>query len=145
MQHGPRLYARGLGKAVKRRLIKQGKEQNNASENNSAPDPEIQKLLEKASGADESLMRTVMAILNAEEQYVPAQLVYPGKITLFWARDANRDFEDNRLAWRRIAAAGLDLHVVPGTHTSMREEPNVAVLVEKLKPCLESAALPRPN
>ncbi|HAF13803.1 MAG TPA: non-ribosomal peptide synthetase [Blastocatellia bacterium] len=139
MQHGPRFYAMEVGKAVKRRLTKQVAEENNASGNSSAPDPEIQKLLEKDSGADESLVRTVVAILAAEGQYVPARQVYPGKITLFWAHDAGRDFEDNRLAWRRIAAGGFDLHVVPGTHTSMREEPNVAVLVEKLKPCLEAA------
>ena len=104
MQHGPRFYAREVGKAVKRRLTKQVAEENNASGNSSAPNPEIQKLLEKDSGADESLVRTVVVILAAEGQYAPARQVYPGKITLFWACDAGRDFEDNCLAWRRIAA-----------------------------------------
>lgn len=95
---------------MKRRLTKQVAEENNALGSSSAPDPEIQKLLEKDSGADESLVRTVVAILAAEGQYVPARQMYPGRITLFWARDAGRDFEDNRLAWRRIAAGGFDLH-----------------------------------
>ena len=84
-------------------------------------------------------MRTVAAILSAEERYVPARQEYPGKITLFWASDAKPNFQDNRLGWRRMAAGGLDLQVVPGTHTSMREEPYVAELVEKLKPCLANA------
>jgi thioesterase domain-containing protein len=57
---------------------------------------------------------------------------------LFWARDAAPGYEDNRLGWRRMAA-GFDLHVVPGTHTSMREEPYVAELAKKLKACLENA------
>jgi len=76
---------------------------------------------------------------------MPAEQEYPGKITLFWARDAKPDFEDNRLGWRRLAAGGFDLHIVPGTHTSMREEPYIAELVEKLKPCLENAKLQTRN
>jgi len=36
-----------------------------------------------------------------------------------------------------MAAGGFDLHVVPGTHTTMREEPFVAELAEKLKACLD--------
>ena len=141
MQRGPSVYAREVGKTLKRRLTRQGAEENNAVGNNTAPDPELQKVLERHRDIDESLVRTVRAILDAEREYVPKQKLYPGKITLFWAQDAERDFEDNRLAWSRIAAGGFEVHVVPGTHTSMREEPNVAVLVEKLKPCLESAQL----
>jgi amino acid adenylation domain-containing protein len=131
MEKGPREYAQGI---VSRRFTGRVSETNNEATN--APDPEIQKLLVKDSGVDESLVRTVMAIMVAEEQYVPAHRVYPGKITLFWARDAKRDFEDNRLAWRKLAGAGFDVHVVPGTHTSMREEPHVAELAAKLKAVL---------
>jgi thioesterase domain-containing protein len=83
-------------------------------------------------------VRTVTAILSAEERYMPAQN-YRGKITFFWAREAKRDFEDNRLGWRRVAAGGFDVRVVPGNHTSMREEPNVKVLAQELKCCLEGA------
>jgi thioesterase domain-containing protein len=89
--------------------------------------------------ADDALVQTVGAILEAEQNYVPRNKSYPGKVTLFWARDAPQDFEDNRLAWRRIAAGGCEIHVVPGTHTKMREEPHVQKLVEKLRPCLEKS------
>jgi thioesterase domain-containing protein len=65
--------------------------------------------------------------------------IYSGKITLFWANDDEADFEDNRLGWRRLATGGLEVHAVPGTHGSMREEPNVAMLVAELRPCLERA------
>ena len=60
-------------------------------------------------------------------------------MTFFWAKDAPVDFEDNRLAWRKLAAGGFEIHEVPGTHTSIREEPNVAVLTEHLVACLHRA------
>jgi thioesterase domain-containing protein len=132
MEKGPREYAEGI---VNRRFAGRVSE----ASNENAPDPEIQKLLMKDSGVDESLVRTVMAIMAAEEEYIPAHGVYPGKITLFLARDAKSDFEDNRMAWRKLAGAGLEVHVVPGTHTSMREEPHVAELAAKLRACLEKA------
>src|SRR6185369_3829270 len=130
MEKGPREYAQGI---VNRRFKGRVSETKNET---SDFDPEIQKVLAKDSGVDKSLVRTVLAIIAAGEQYVPAR-VYPGKITFFWARDAKRDFEDNRLAWRKLAGAGFDVHVVPGTHTSMREEPHVAELAAKLRTCLE--------
>ena len=143
MEKGPRSYAEGIGTAVKRRLTRQISQTSNETTQINGFDPEVQKLLVKDSGVDESLVRTVLAIMTAEENYVPARRVYPGKITLFWARDAKRDFEDNRLAWRKLAGAGLEVHIVPGTHTSMREEPCVAELAAKLRPCLEQTASPK--
>jgi amino acid adenylation domain-containing protein len=88
---------------------------------------------------DAALVRTVAAILEAEQNYRPANRRYPGRITFFWADDAPRDFEDNRSAWTSVAAGKCEIHLVPGTHTKMREEPHVQKLVEKLKPCLEKA------
>jgi amino acid adenylation domain-containing protein len=137
-ERGPKRYASEAAKGVKRRLIGQVAETNNGSGKSNALDLEIQKVLANDSGVDESLVRTVTAILSAEEAYVPAQN-YRGKITFFWAREAKRDFEDNRLGWRRVAAGGFDVHVVPGNHTSMREEPNVKVLAQELKCCLDGA------
>jgi thioesterase domain-containing protein/acyl carrier protein len=145
MERGLRGYANEIGKTIRRRRTKEAVEGNNGPGNITVLDPELAKVLERHREVDESLVRTVRAILDSEQDYVPAQQVYPGKITFFWAQDAVRDFEDNRLGWRRIAAGGLDIHVVPGTHTSMREEPYVADLVAKLKPCLENADLQTRN
>jgi amino acid adenylation domain-containing protein len=139
MEYGPRRYASEVSRSVKRRFIRQRTQENHGSQNANATDAEIQRLLVNDSGVDESLVRTVTAILSAEQQYVPAQQEYPGKITFFWARDAKTSFEDNRLAWRRIAAGGFEVHVVPGNHTSMREEPNVNLLAQELKCCLDGA------
>jgi len=138
MEYGLRRYANAVGTGIRRRLTGRVVA-DNAPKNNKAVDVEIQKLLAKDSSLDESLVRTVKAILSAEERYIPQHGEYPGKITLFWARDAKPTFEDNRLGWRRLAAGGFDLHVVPGTHTSMREEPNVAMLARELTRCLKDA------
>ena len=124
-------YSRSLKESVKRRLAPGDSRQN-------APTAEVQSLV--PAQADDALVRTVGAILEAEQKYVPAIQHYAGNLTFFWAEDAPRDFEDNRLAWRKIAPEGFEIHVVPGTHTKMREEPHVQKLAEKLKPCLEKAA-----
>jgi thioesterase domain-containing protein len=38
-----------------------------------------------------------------------------------------------------MTTAGIDIHRIPGTHITMREEPNVALLAKKLSECLEEA------
>ena len=129
-ERGLSTYAAGLMSSVKRRLAP-GVSGSEISKS------EVQSLVPEQ--ADDALMQTVAAIFEAEEAYVPRNLSYPGKVTLFWANDAPRDFEDNRLAWRKMAAGGCEIHVVPGTHTKMREEPHVQKLVEKLRPCLEKS------
>jgi len=129
-ERGLSIYSANLMGSVKRRLQLEtsGEEISNS---------EVQSLV--TAQADDALMQTVAAILEAEQSYEPRNKRYPGKVTLFWANDAPRDFEDNRLAWRKLAAGGCEIHFVPGTHTKMREEPHVQKLVEKLRPCLEKA------
>ena len=43
--------------------------------------------------------------------------------------------------WRRFAAGGLDIKVVPGNHLAMLQEPHVQVLGEQLNGCLNNAQL----
>jgi thioesterase domain-containing protein/acyl carrier protein len=138
MELGLKRYASAAAKSLRGRLGGRVVEESDDSGRSIAQDPDLQKLVMNKSGVDESLVRTVTAILSAEERYRPAHQKYPGKITLFWARDAQQDFEDNRLGWARLATGGLEVHVVPGTHTSMREEPHVAELVQKLKPYIQN-------
>lgn len=136
IQWGPRAYIQRLSKSVMR------KRDNQDSTNGKAiADKELRQILESLPDPEDPLSKTIVAINVAEQNYVLTGKTYPGRITLFWAKDAKRDFEDNRMGWRRLAAGGLEVHVVPGNHTSIREEPNVAVLVEKLKRCLDGARL----
>ena len=131
-QRGVLNYSRAVAESVRRRLYL-----NDGSSDREQLNSEVQSLVPQQ--ADDALVQTVAAIFEAEQEYVPAIKRYPGKITLFWANDAPRDFEDNRPAWQKVAAGGLEIHVVPGSHTKMREEPHVQTLVEKLRPCLEKA------
>jgi aspartate racemase len=43
------------------------------------------------------------------------------------------------LGWSGLAAGGLEIHDVLGDHLGMLKEPNVRVLSEKLKACLDKA------
>ena len=133
---GPGTYLRAAYRSISRKLGTAP-----ATKDSDTPlDPEVQEAIDTRVDMNDPLVRTIMAILHADKNYVPYGKIYPGKICMFWARDAERDFEDNRLGWRRLAADGLEVHVVPGTHTSIREEPNVAILAEKLRSCLAPAA-----
>jgi len=105
-------------------------------------DRALQALVQGREDNDDPLIKTVLGIQYAADNYVPVDKIHRGKITLFWAKDEEVDFEDNRLGWQKLAAGGLEVHAVPGTHGSMREEPNVAVLVAELRSCLESARGP---
>ncbi|HZI87679.1 MAG TPA: alpha/beta fold hydrolase, partial [Pyrinomonadaceae bacterium] len=136
-QSGVWTYGKGVAKALQRRLSRSAV----SSEKTASPDAQIANLLEARTDRDEALVRTLRAIIHAEENYVPTGKIYPGRITLFWAMNSIKDFEDNRLGWRRLAAGGLEVHEIPGNHTTIREEPNVRVLAEKLKVCLKNAVL----
>jgi thioesterase domain-containing protein len=88
------------------------------------PDLEIQNL----DGFDTPIIGKIWnACIRAERDYVPQ--IYPGRITLFWASEAPvLPHNDTRLAWGEVAADGLEVHVVPGDHGTMRDEPHVGIL-----------------
>lgn len=68
---------------------------------------------------------------------------YRGRVALFRAIERSAlDREDELLGWDKFASE-VDLYCVPGDHVSMVNEPNVRVLAEKLKQCLDGAASPR--
>ena len=63
---------------------------------------------------------------------------YPGRIVLFRASDAPElPFSDETLGWSEIAAGGVEVVFVPGTHESMFKEPYLNVFGEKLQEALE--------
>jgi amino acid adenylation domain-containing protein len=126
-QRGAGPYLRSAVNAVRGRIGKA-----TIPSETAVPDRGLQEAIESKADQSDPLVRTVLANLHAENEYAPANKIYPGKIALFWARDAEQDFEDNRLAWRKVAA-GCTVHEVPGNHTTMREEPHIGVLVDELR------------
>ena len=69
---------------------------------------------------------------------------YPGKVTLFRAREGRPvGKEDIFLGWDRVAGGGMEVHEIPGDHVSLMKEPGVRLLAEELKRCLSRGAEPR--
>lgn len=65
---------------------------------------------------------------------------FDGRITLFAAEESeHRGFLDRRIYWAKAAAEGLELHLLPGTHNSMSQEPLLAGFAGTLKNCLARA------
>lgn len=70
--------------------------------------------------------------------YVPQ--VYQGKITLFRTKEELRwcRYQPQR-GWENLAAGGLEIHEIPGTHRGMLKSPRVKYLAEKLQACIRAA------
>ncbi|KAB8331576.1 SDR family NAD(P)-dependent oxidoreductase [Scytonema tolypothrichoides VB-61278] len=82
------------------------------------------------------------ANVQALEQYTFK--AYPGQMTVFRTDDKNRDDAvgvkyDPQFGWGELVAGGVDVYHLPGSHLSFLDEPDVQVLAEQLKLCLEKA------
>jgi thioesterase domain-containing protein/NAD(P)-dependent dehydrogenase (short-subunit alcohol dehydrogenase family)/acyl carrier protein len=102
-----------------------------------------------AGGGEESqisrAVRTVWdANLIASSRYEPRP--YDGRITMFWARESyvNSTFRF-RLGWSLLAPDKLEFRLVPGTHITMFEEPNVQVLAREMNECIRRAQVRHPS
>jgi len=78
------------------------------------------------------LLYVIKANHQAIKNYVPK--TYPGRILFFRAleRDANLPTNPEH-SWVNLATEGVDIHEVPGNHTSMNFSPNVEVMANFLK------------
>jgi len=73
----------------------------------------------------------------AARDYLPQ--VYGGQVTLFWASGDLRASYDLVEGWRVLAAGGIEVQEIPGSHLNIIEEPYVKDLADKLSYCLEQA------
>jgi thioesterase domain-containing protein len=81
----------------------------------------------------------VESALRAIQQYKIEP--FPGKLTLFRARHGTpKIHSDPYGGWREIAAAGVEVCEVPGTHLTLLHEPHVRVLGAALARCLDQIA-----
>jgi amino acid adenylation domain-containing protein len=92
---------------------------------------------------------------NTMNSYTPG--TYEGRITLFRAEEDDQRIifskdpellalmekdallNDPFKGWGKLAAGGIDLHVVPGGHFSMMREPHAEVLAGRLRACVMEA------
>lgn len=81
------------------------------------------------------LLRVVLKNFLASGDYVPS--VYADKIHLFRTNKKLWGVEqDNTLGWRHFAKKGVEIHQIQGHHLNVLRTPNVQVLAQKLKACL---------
>jgi thioesterase domain-containing protein len=65
---------------------------------------------------------------------------YPGHITVFRARTQPLwGSHQPDLGWGKVAVKGVKVHIVPGDHSSLIEEPNVPALSARLAEALSAA------
>ena len=61
---------------------------------------------------------------------------YPGRVTIFRARDCDSSVSKQRLpnlGWSQFVLGGLDIYDIPGNHLTMLQEPHVKVLAQHLE------------
>jgi len=98
--------------------------------------------------ADKSDIRGFIDVYkaNCRMTYSP-QNIKPTRIALFQASERieenalNEIKSDPTWGWNQYAEGSVNVQVVPGDHFSMMNQPNVRVLAEKLKVCLEKVCL----
>jgi amino acid adenylation domain-containing protein/non-ribosomal peptide synthase protein (TIGR01720 family) len=73
---------------------------------------------------------------QAWRNYTPKP--YTGRITLFRSAESVAEYsQEPDMGWGKLAQGGVEIYDVPGDHLSMLQEPNVQVLAEALRACLE--------
>jgi thioesterase domain-containing protein/aryl carrier-like protein len=85
--------------------------------------------------------------LYAARTYTPQ--VYPHRLALFRARESVKIAGDSALpkdiltqsgvtgGWEKLAAGGLEVHLIPGKHVDMVDEPNVQALALSLRQAID--------
>ncbi|NUQ62306.1 MAG: amino acid adenylation domain-containing protein, partial [Pirellulales bacterium] len=108
----------------------------------------LARLAETGNELPEAMTRQARNLLRiwdinaaAGRRYVPQP--YEGEVAFFRAADdesaAGDSLPDPVGQWQEVLARPLEIHRVPGTHTSMILDPrNVGVLAERLQACLDN-------
>lgn len=90
------------------------------------------------SEVKKSILNVLEANFMATRNYVPP--AYPGVVTLFRCREQSPKTSHSRdLGWGKLAVGGVEIQDVPGAHEGIMVEPNVRVVAEKLRNCLDRA------
>ncbi|MGN6386753.1 MAG: hypothetical protein ACTHMT_10995, partial [Verrucomicrobiota bacterium] len=64
---------------------------------------------------------------------------YSGEITLFRAKKQGLSNFNHTLSWDALVEDRVSVTVIPGTHESMLQEPNVQIIAAKLRALLDDA------
>lgn len=99
-------------------------------------------LLKDIGGSlSETIKEMEEAYSKIQAAYRPS--VYPGKIVLFRASESPPGYHlDPLLGWRELAQDGVEVHIIPGNHTSIVES---KVLAKKLELCMNHPSKAKTN
>jgi aspartate racemase len=80
--------------------------------------------------------------------YVPQS--YPYRVDYFASSNSLTEFVDEKegirktvdrqdllQCWRELAQGGMEVHLIPGNHQNIVDEPNVQVLADTLRSCID--------
>jgi thioesterase domain-containing protein len=85
-------------------------------------------------------LRLALVRINARSYkiYVPQR--YDGQVYVFKSLSGDQNptsrSTDPQMGWEQIAAKGVEMHLIPGDHLSMMNEPNVITLATQLRKCI---------
>jgi thioesterase domain-containing protein len=95
------------------------------------PDSPIERAIKQVESANDAALHG----------YEPR--VYPGWITLFRSARVPAAFHgDPTMGWKPLAADGIRIHEIAGDRPNIVDEPDVRILAEKLRACLEGTGHP---
>ena len=99
--------------------------------------------------SEDPLRQTIQRVreVNSHAFMIYKPKAYSGRITYFWCVEMMfRPYMDNRLGWDAVAENGLEVHVVPGSHTGLLDiERHTRVLADELNKCLQKIQTVSPN
>jgi len=140
-QQGPRKYFHAASHSLAKKLGVRLSEKLSEDSTSIRMTAEEQDYAEGISASGNALQRTEWAIyLATHVNYQPPQERFPGRLTYFFARDNKYGpgEDDDRRRWKNWVAE-FDLHVIPGRHSTIIDEPDVAGLADKFISCLRIA------
>lgn len=82
---------------------------------------------------------TTRADLDRLEQVFSGDLC--GIDYLVQAGDVKEQVPGSALGWQDLSATPVEIHVIPGNHYTMLAKPNVQVLADELRNCLDRGRL----
>ncbi|MCP2728618.1 acyltransferase domain-containing protein [Symplocastrum sp. BBK-W-15] len=82
------------------------------------------------------MLRVILSNFQSSGNYLPS--VYSGKIHLFRTNEKLWEVDqDSTFGWSHLAKGGVEIHQIPGHHLNVLRTPNVQVVAEKLKACID--------
>jgi thioesterase domain-containing protein len=74
--------------------------------------------------------------MAAAKAYQPEP--FEGRLTMLMCSEGSfRAYQDLRLGWSSVARGGFEVHVVPGNHSTMEQEPNIQVLARCVRTSID--------